>query len=137
MFTCILAAIDNSERTRRVLDVVTHLAQSSGAAVHLVHADEAEAVFNQVVDLEDDRAARVLVDREVVRLRSLGVAATGDVVDVLQEDVADVILARARYVGSDLIALGPRHHSRFAAWFGSSVSLEVSLHSRTSVLLVI
>ncbi|TDW93440.1 nucleotide-binding universal stress UspA family protein [Kribbella pratensis] len=136
MFKCILAAIDNSDRTDRVMEVVGHLAQTTGAAVHLVHADEAEAVYDQVVDLEDDRSARSLVDREVAQLRSAGIVATGDVMDVLHEDVAELVLTRAREFGSDLIVLAPRHHSRFAALLGSSISLEVALHSPTSVLLV-
>jgi nucleotide-binding universal stress UspA family protein len=124
MFKCILAAIDNSERTERVMEVVGQLAQTSGAAVHVVHADEAEAVYDQVVD------------REVARLRSAGTVATGDVMDVLHEDVAELILTRAREFGSDLIVLAPRHHHRFAALFGTSVSLDVALNASTSVLLV-
>jgi len=136
MFKCILAAIDNSERTERVMEVVGQLAQTSGAAVHIVHADEAEAVYDQVVDLEDDRSAQGLVDREVARLRSAGTVATGDVMDVLHEDVAELILTRAREFGSDLIVLAPRHHHRFAALFGTSVSLDVALNASTSVLLV-
>jgi nucleotide-binding universal stress UspA family protein len=137
MFTCILAAIDNSERSSRVMEVVTYLARASGATIHLLHADEAEAVYDQVVDLEEDESAQAVVDRQISRLRSQGIVVSGDVVDVLHEDVADLILTRAREFGSDLIVLGPRHHSRFAALAGSSVSLEVSLGAQASVLLVI
>lgn len=136
MFKCILAAVDSSERTDRVLEVVRYLATTSGAAVHLVHADEAEAVYDQVVDLEDDRSARALIEGHVGQLRSTGVNVSGDVADVLHEDVPELILTRAREFGADLIVIGPRHHSRFAALFGTSVSLEIALNSTTSVLLV-
>jgi nucleotide-binding universal stress UspA family protein len=137
MFHCILAAIDNSERTKRVMEVVSYLAEAEGTSIHLLHADEAEAVYDQVVDLEEDESAQAVVNREISRFRSDGIAFTGEVVDVLHEDVADLILTRARELGSDLIVLGPRHHSRFAALARSSVSLEVSLGARASVLLVI
>ncbi|NIK61336.1 universal stress protein [Kribbella shirazensis] len=136
MFKCILAAVDDSDRTDRVIEVVSYLGRASRAAVHLVHADEAEAVYDQVVDLEDDQSAQGLVDHRLAQLRSEGVVANGEVIDVLHEDVAEAILTRAREFGADLIVLGPRHHNRFASLFGTSVSLEVALNSPTSVLLV-
>jgi nucleotide-binding universal stress UspA family protein len=136
MFTRILAAIDGSERTDRVMEVVRYLARTTGAAVHVVHADESDAVYDQIVDLEDDSSAHAVVNREVTRLRAMDVVAGGEVADVLHDDVAELLLHKARELRSDLIVLGPRHHSRFAALVGASVSLEVALSAPVAVLLV-
>ncbi|MFD1930102.1 MULTISPECIES: universal stress protein [Nonomuraea] len=137
MYQHILTAIDGSTRAARVMDAVEYLAKATGAAVHVLHADEAEAVYDRVVDLEDDDVAQAVIDREVVRLRAAGVNAEGEVADVLHENVADLIVTRARELGSDLIVLGPGHHGRIGALLGSSVSHEVSLRAPASLLLVV
>ncbi|MEU7885761.1 universal stress protein [Microbispora bryophytorum] len=136
MYTRILAAIDGSDRADRVIRAATDLARLTGATVHVLHAEASEAVYDQVVALEDDATAHAVVDQALTRLREAGVEADGEVVDVLREGVPDAVLNRARAINADLIVLGPRHHGRLGALLGGSVSHEVGLHTPTSLLLV-
>ncbi|GAA1389926.1 universal stress protein [Catellatospora chokoriensis] len=135
MFDTILAAIDGSARDEHLLDTVAYLARTSGANVHVAHADESMIVYDTIVDLEDDAVARKLVRAAVERLRDSGIVADGSVLPALHADVPRLLVDRARSVGADLIALGPRHHGRLGALAGS-VSSDVSRLSAVSVLLV-
>ncbi|WP_186316018.1 universal stress protein [Catellatospora sichuanensis] len=135
MFDTILAAIDGSARDEHLLDTVAYLARTSGANVYVAHADESMMVYDAVVDLADDALARKLVCVAVERLRETGVVADGSVLPTLYGDVPQLLADRARAVGADLIALGPRHHGRLGALAGS-VSSDVSRLSVVSVLLV-
>ncbi|GGL17935.1 hypothetical protein Sme01_55770 [Sphaerisporangium melleum] len=137
MFKNILVAIDGSERGEKIIDIVEGLAKAGGARVHVLHANESEIVGDQVVDLEEDTAARAIVDRAVAGLQAAGLQAAGDVAGALRGDVPDLILSRAAELGSDLIVLGPRHHGRVGALLGGSVTHEVTLHTTVSLLLVV
>ncbi|MBP2703774.1 universal stress protein [Microbispora sp. RL4-1S] len=137
MYTRILAAIDRSDRAGRVIETVTDLARLTGAAVHVLHAEESGVVYDQVVALEDHETAQAVVDRALARLREEGIKADGEVVEVLHEGVPDAVLDSAREFGADLVVLGPRHHGRIGALLGSSVSHEVALHTPSSLLLVL
>lgn len=56
--------------------------------------------------------------------------------DGLREDVAAILVDRARTLGSDLIAVGPGHYSGISALLHSSVSRGVARIASASVLLV-
>ncbi|MEZ0075949.1 universal stress protein [Planotetraspora sp. GP83] len=137
MYKRILVAIDNSSRSDRVLETVESLARLTGGAVDVLHAEESHVVYDTVVKVEEHDDAQAVVGRAVTRLTEAGVQAKGEVVEALSGQVPDVILNRAREAGSDLVVLGPRHHSRIGALLGGSVSGEVALHTPISVLLVV
>ncbi|GAA0407746.1 universal stress protein [Microbispora corallina] len=137
MFTSILVAVDASSRSGRILTEVEDLARATGAAVHVLHADESEVVYDQMVELEDGATAAATVDQAVARLRAAGLTADGEVVEVLHENVPYAVLERARALRADLVVLGPRHHGRIGALLGGSVTHEVSLHTPVSLLLVV
>jgi nucleotide-binding universal stress UspA family protein len=137
VFKNILAAIDGSPRSARVLDAARRLAGATAAAVHVLHADESKVADHQIVAPEDDGATLGAVRQTLDELIWAGVAAKWEVVDVTHENLPDLVLRRARELGSDLIVLGPRHHSRIGALLGASVNHAVSLHMPMSVLLVV
>jgi nucleotide-binding universal stress UspA family protein len=137
MYKRILAAVDGSARSERILESVEYLARVTGASVDVLHAEESEVVYDTEVELEDERDARAVVDRAVTRLEEAGVRVRGEMVRALRGDLPDVLLNRVLELGNDLIVLGPRHHSRLGALLGASVSEEIALHAPTSVLLVI
>ncbi|SCL22520.1 Nucleotide-binding universal stress protein, UspA family [Micromonospora rhizosphaerae] len=136
MYQHILAAVDATPISERVLDAATALATAFGATVHVVHIDESEAVYDRVVDLEDDTLARNQVAVAKDRLRASGVPATGEVVDGLDTDVPALILDTAHAHGADLVILGPHHRAGLARLLQPSVSDHVGRRADVALLLV-
>ncbi|MEV4542201.1 universal stress protein [Micromonospora echinaurantiaca] len=136
MYRHILAAVDATPVSARVLAAATALATALGATVHVVHVDESEAIYDRVVDLEDDTLGRAQVAVAVDRLRAAGVRATSAVVDGLDTDVPALILDTAHARGADLIILGPHHRAGLARLLEPSVSDLVGRRADVSLLLV-
>jgi nucleotide-binding universal stress UspA family protein len=136
MFQRIVAAIDSSIRSEKVLAAAEHLARLDEAAVFVLHVDESEVVYDTVVDLEDNETASRLLTEAVRRLRQAGVNVTGEVHDQLRGDVSSDILAYAQDHDADLIIMGPHHRTMLAAMLLGSVSHAVDRSSQVSVLLV-
>jgi nucleotide-binding universal stress UspA family protein len=137
MYKRILAAIDSSERSDRVLETVEGLARLTGAAVDVVHVDPSQIVYDTVVEVEDEQEAQAVVDNALARLKGAGVTAHGRVLTGFRGEIAGLVADQARELGSDLIVLGPGHHTKLGVLFGESVSEKVAFHTPTSVLLVV
>ncbi|GII58875.1 hypothetical protein Pth03_72640 [Planotetraspora thailandica] len=137
MYKRILAAIDSSERSDRVLETVENLARLTGAAVDVVHVGPSQIVYDTVVDIEDEQEAQKVVDNALARLKDAGVAVQGRVLTGLRGEVANLVADQARELGSDLIVLAPGHHTQLGVLFGESVSEKVAHQTPTSVLLVV
>lgn len=141
MYTNILAAIDSTEKGNEVIAAVQDLAAATGAKVHVLHVEASEIIpapgLVARVDLEDDRGARQVVDDALAKLAAAGVTADGDVVESLRDEVPSVLIRTATEKGSDLIVVGPEHHSLLDRILHGSVSHEVALRSPSSVLLVL
>lgn len=142
MYKNILAAVDGTAHGASVLDAASSLAKLSGATVHVIHIRPLQvlgapfAPAAGVVPAEADADARKVVDEALARLRAEGITAEGEVDDGLREDVAEILVERARELGSDLIAVGPGHYSGISALLHSSVSRGVARTAPASVLLV-
>ncbi|HZU55638.1 MAG TPA: universal stress protein [Actinocrinis sp.] len=141
MYKNILAAVDGTEHGAAVLDAVSSLAKLSGATVHVIHIRPLQVLGgtfapSAVVSPEEEADGRRVVDEALARLREDGVTAEGEVDDGLREDLADILVQRARALGSDLIAVGPGHYSGISALLHSSVSRGVAKSAGASVLLV-
>jgi nucleotide-binding universal stress UspA family protein len=138
----ILAAVDGTAHGTAVLDSVASLAKLSGAQVHVIHIRPLEVVggalapTSALVPAEGDEEGRRVVDEALARLREEGIAAEGEVDDGLREDLAAILVDRARALGSDLIAVGPGHYGGISALLHSSVSRHVATSAPVSVLLV-
>ena len=141
MYKNILAAVDGTAHGAAVLDAVAPLAKLTGATVHVIHIRPLQVVRgafapSTVVAAEEDADGQQVVDDALARLRADGVTAEGEVDDGLREDLADILVERARELGSDLIAVGPGHYSGISALLHSSVSRGVARTAPASVLLV-
>ncbi len=141
MYKNILATVDGTVHGEAVLDAVSALAKLTGATVHVIHIRPMQVLGSAfaptaVVSTEEDAAGQRVVDDALARLRGEGVTAEGEVDDGLREDLADILVERARALGSDLIAVGPGHYSGIQALLHSSVSRGVARTAPASVLLV-
>lgn len=142
MYKNILAAVDGTTHGASVLDAVAPLAKLSGATVHVIHIRPLQilgapfAPTGGVAPTEEAASAQQVVDQALARLRADGITAEGEVDEGLREDVATILVDRARALGSDLIAVGPGHYSGISALLHSSVSRGVARIAPASVLLV-
>jgi nucleotide-binding universal stress UspA family protein len=141
MYKNILATVDGTVHGEAVLDAVSALAKLTGATVHVIHIRPMQVVGSAfaptaVVATEEDATGQRVVDDALARLRGEGVTAEGEVDDGLREDLAEILVERARALGSDLIAVGPGHYSGIQALLHSSVSRGVARTAPASVLLV-
>lgn len=141
MYKNILAAVDGTAHGTAVLDAVASLAKLSGATVHVIHIRPLQVLGGSfapsvVVSVEEDADGQLVVDEALARLREDGVTAEGEVDDGLREDLAEILVKRARALGSDLIAVGPGHYGGISALLHSSVSRGVARTAGASVLLV-
>ena len=141
MYKNILAAVDGTVHGEAVLDAVAPLAKLTGATVHVIHIRPIQVVGggfapSAVVSAEEDADGQRVVDRALARLRGDGVTAEGEVDDGLRAELADILVDRAKALGSDLIAVGPGHYSGIAALLHASVSQDVARIAPASVLLV-
>lgn len=141
MYKNILATVDGTAHGAAVLDTVSGLAKLTGATVHVVHIRPLQVIGgafapSAVVSPEENEEGRRVVEDALTRLRADGVTAEGEVDDGLREDLADILVERARALGSDLIVVGPGHYSGIAALLHSSVSRGVARTAPASVLLV-
>jgi nucleotide-binding universal stress UspA family protein len=141
MYKNILAAVDGTIHGTAVLDAVASLAKLTGASVHVIHIRPLQVLGgafapSTVVSAEEDADGQRVVDEALTRLRGDGVTAEGEVDDGLREELADILVQRARELGSDLIAVGPGHYSGISALLHPSVSRGVAKTAPASVLLV-
>ncbi|MEV7116933.1 universal stress protein [Kitasatospora griseola] len=136
MFTRIVLAVDDSDARLHAVSTVTELARRFGATVHVLHLAPSVVVEYSVVALEDDDAARRVLDESVRALREAGVQADGELVDGLRGQVPTVIADAAERLGADLIVLSPHHRGAVASWFRPRVSDAVGHASRVPVLLI-
>jgi nucleotide-binding universal stress UspA family protein len=136
MFQRIVAAVDDSSMTSKVLEAAQQLARvCESVSVVVLHLEEDDVVYETIIDLEDDTSAKRLVERSVRQLSEAGITATGEVHQALQGDVAAEILQHAHRLNADLIILGPHHRSRLASLL-LSVTRGVDRLTDVSVLLV-
>ena len=135
MFHRILVAIDGSDASKTALEMTAELAKATGATARVLHIDTSEVVYDTVVDLEDARTARQILQDAVATMLQAGVTADGELLDTLVSDVADGVRDAAERFGADLIVISPHHRSRLAARFSPRVSDAVAHKSHTAVLL--
>ena len=141
MYKNILAAVDGTVHGQAVLDAVAPLAKLTEATVHVIHIRPMQILGgafapSAVVSAEEDADGQRVVDEALARLRGDGVTAEGEVDDGLRAELADILVDRAKALGSDLIVVGPGHYSGIAALLHASVSQGVARIAPASVLLV-
>jgi nucleotide-binding universal stress UspA family protein len=143
MYKKILLAYDGSAEGQRALLDSQELAQWSHARMWLIAvvapppvsiAADVWAYGPEDPDAERTRVEGVL-DAGVQRLRAAGIDAQGKVATGF---AVDEIVRAAQDVGADLVVVGHKHLSSWAArWWRGSVSSSLIEHSGCSVLVVI
>jgi nucleotide-binding universal stress UspA family protein len=130
-FTTILLAVDQSEQSDRAVEVARDLATLSGGTVHLLHLREVEIIVGKSggsFELETDDDVESLVGKEASVLRAAHVKVTIDVRRVHKADLARAIVDTADDIGADVIVMGSRGQSPFAALVLGSTTYKV-LHA--------
>lgn len=143
MYKRILLAYDGSESGQKALLDTREIAELAKAEICLVAvmlpptvAAAGEAfVFDDRQDQVELERYRKILDEGLSRLREAGHQAKGEVVT---GDPTDQIARQAEKIGADLIVVGHRHLSSWAArWWRGSVSKALIERAPCSVLVAI
>jgi nucleotide-binding universal stress UspA family protein len=116
--------------------IATPLARARGAAVHVLHVIESDAVAGEdTAELENPQQAQELLDGCVAELRKAGVPVTGELLHSYgtHTDVATQILHRAADLHAGAIVLGAdtRH-----PLLTTAVTAYVAAHAPTHVIVI-
>jgi nucleotide-binding universal stress UspA family protein len=132
MIKTIVAVVDFSDITSKVLDWATEQAKAFDARVIILHIVPKEAVvvgfgLASPVVLQPPTAEGIKSDYE--RLVALGDSLTRSGVNVLVEQMAEgtveKLLEECRMWKADLLVLGSHHHSTIYKWFIGSFTADV------------
>jgi nucleotide-binding universal stress UspA family protein len=138
MFNKILAAIDGSPTSEKVLATAVDLASHYRAELIALSVAEVPEVVAMVDEVEEMRQSadeyfRKIGEAAVEYARSRGVKLR-DV--VVRGHAADEILRFVEAEGVNLIVLGRQGHSRVTRFFLGSTTDRVSEHSHCTVMIV-
>jgi nucleotide-binding universal stress UspA family protein len=131
--TKILTAVDGSEHADKALEYAVQLARNYNASLALVHVEEDRLIRiggPQVVDCVGTVGECILKDAST--------KVQGVKFDSVLEygSPADVIIKLAKKADVDIIVVGSRGLSSVRRYLLGSVSDDISMHSRSSVLIV-
>jgi nucleotide-binding universal stress UspA family protein len=131
--TKILTAVDGSEHADKALEYAVQLARNYNASLALVHVEEDRLIRiggPQVVDCVGTVGECILKDAST--------KVHGVKFDSVLEygSPADVIIKLAKKADVDIIVVGSRGLSSVRRYLLGSVSDDISMHSRSSVLIV-
>jgi nucleotide-binding universal stress UspA family protein len=135
MFDRIVLAIDGSEPSRRAQEAAAKLAGLAGSDVLVLHVRELDPMGRAgPISLERPSEAADLVTRVVAELLAHGINARGQAFAAISGHIAPQIIETAKTENADLIVLGTRGHSDFAALLVGSVAHKVIHHAHCPVL---
>ncbi len=135
MFDRIVLAVDGSEPSRRAQESAATLAGLAGSEILVLHVRELDPMGRAgPISLERPSEAADLVTRVVAELKTRGINARGQAFAALGGHVASHIIDTAKSENADLIVLGTRGHSEFAALLIGSVAHKVIQHAHCPVL---
>lgn len=126
----IVALVDFSDVTRRVLDFAASQAKANNAKLVLLHVEPepSEKLYHKIDKAERDRRAKILwfehkdLSAKSKELRELGI----EVLPLLIEgSELDVILKELQKIKPDLLVVGHQHHSAWYKLFHESIGEEL------------
>lgn len=144
MYKKILAAIDGSVHTQKVLDTAISLAKAFDSSVEICHAIcmppmlpdlmGAEVAFmpQMIEDLEKN--GKKIIEDAKKYLEDNGVKNVSTFMDIA--NAANMILERVKSENFDLVVLGSRGLNEFEGFLMGSVSDKISHHAKCSVFIV-
>jgi nucleotide-binding universal stress UspA family protein len=134
MFEKILVAVDGSEASKKAVELAATLAATIKAEVLVFHVREVEVGrFSGTLELPAD--ARDLVNEHVDALVAKGVLAKGEIKGAPFGRAAALIVEEAKEAGADLIVMGSRGLSDWAATMVGSVTHKVIALATVPVLI--
>jgi nucleotide-binding universal stress UspA family protein len=125
----LLVAVDGSEQANKALDHAVAIAKNFGAKITLLHVEEAK-LFGLKPEIVKKVGEEILLETES---RIEGVSFDKS---LKAGSPVEIILKIAGLGDFDLIVMGSRGLSSIKRFLLGSVSADVSMHARTSVLLV-
>ncbi len=138
-FSVILVAVDKSEHSDRAVELARDLAKLSGGVVHLCHVLEHELIKGKgggTFELETETEVESLLEKEMAVMAESGVTAHPHISRSRQEHTFQTILQVADEVSADVIVMGTRGLSAFAAIMLGSTTYKLLHTSRRPVLVV-
>jgi nucleotide-binding universal stress UspA family protein len=140
----VLACVDLSDVTERVVTQAATLARAFGDRLHILHvaAGEPELAGYDKDDISsftrDDRAHELEAER--ARLQSLAAPLTADGIEVVAQvtmgHTVDEILARAQAIGAEFIVVGSHGHGGLRHALLGSVTESLVRSSPVAVVVV-
>jgi nucleotide-binding universal stress UspA family protein len=143
MYKRILLAYDGSEAGQKALLDTKEIAVMTKADIYLIAVMPPAAtfmggegyVYDKEAEDEERRQHQATLDEGLSRLVESGYRASGELV---VGEAVDEIVRYARKIDSDLIVVGHKHLSSWAArWWRGSVSKSLIEHSPCSLLVAI
>ena len=132
----IFLPVDGSEHSRRAVAKTIELARLSGGEVRVFHFQEREPSRAGTATFETTDEAAKLADDAVAELRAADINASGETRAGLAGEAAKVIVDEAGRFDADLIVMGSRGLSDFAALLVGSVAHKVIHYAHCPVLVV-
>jgi len=137
MYARVLAAVDHSEVSERVLAAARDLALLSKGEVWVVHLREREVIPRMgLVPAESEDEAETAVRSAVDELTAAGVTAHGVIRDTIFGQAAREILDDAREHQADVIVMGSRGRGDLAGLLLGSTAHKVIHLAELPVLVV-
>jgi nucleotide-binding universal stress UspA family protein len=122
-FARIVLATDGTPQAEAAAHVTAALAASSHAAVRVVHCWSLEIHLRQGIwDVEMRTEAEKLIANVVDRLRTIGIAADGQVMRADHAHVGAAVAEAVREFDADLVVVGSRGLSDWRSMFEHGVS---------------
>ncbi len=125
----VLVAVDGSEQANKALDHAVAIAKNFGATITLLHVEEAK-LFDLKPEIVKKVGEEILLEAES-RIEGVNFDKS-----LRTGSPAETIVKTALLGDFDLIVMGSRGLSSVKRFLLGSVSADVSMHARTSVLLV-
>jgi nucleotide-binding universal stress UspA family protein len=138
MFKTVLAAIDGSAATERLLMYLLHFGKTEQATLHIVHAYQlpshyaANEGYAELAEAYRRVAMGVVQDARAF-LQEANIEALGE---AIEGSPAEVILGEAERIGADLILIGSRNPTQVHELLLGSVSQQVLNAARVPVLVI-
>jgi nucleotide-binding universal stress UspA family protein len=145
MFRSILIPIDHySPHTDAAVAAAVDLAKLTGAAIHVVHAEEGMSGIDSLAlgPLPADSESKMRqedVDLLAVtrqRFADVGLSATTELLPRDGTSIHKRVLVAAEHVGADLIVLGAGGNSELVGLLLGSVSHKIIQHAPSAVLVI-
>ena len=138
-FKKIVVAVDESEPSKRAVELARDLAVVSGGDVLLVHVHERQLVpgrFGSAVEVEDSDEVTSMFQQEVGVLTAAKISSDTEIRQAHFGHAAQQIVDAAETAGADVIVMGTRGRSEIVAALLGSTAYKV-LHLSTCPVLVV